>query len=59
MSTGYPWDRGSLVPEDFLVVNVSWDDAVAYAEWAGKRLPTNHIVFRCIIPSSELRVWKD
>ncbi len=36
------WQNGKIPPgkENHPVVNVSWHDAMAYAQWAGKRLPT-------------------
>ena len=36
------WKNGEFAPEDanLPVVHVSWHDSNAYAQWAGKRLPT-------------------
>jgi formylglycine-generating enzyme required for sulfatase activity len=38
----YNWPNGRVPAdkENLPVVDVSWDDAVAYARWSGKRLPT-------------------
>ena len=38
----HPEGPGSSIvcKEDYPIVHIAWEDAAAYAEWAGKRLPT-------------------
>src|ERR1044072_25544 len=33
-------DQSKLLKPEFAAMSVSWDDALAYCRWAGKRLPT-------------------
>ncbi len=33
-------DQSKVLKPEFSAMSVSWDDAVAYCKWAGKRLPT-------------------
>lgn len=33
-------DQSKLLKPEFAAMSVSWDDAMAYCKWAGKRLPT-------------------
>ncbi len=52
------WKNNAIAKgeENFPVVNVSWEDAQAYAEWAGKRLPTE-IEWQYAAQTSSLNEW--
>ena len=38
--TGYNYQKNNLVADNYPIVAVTWHDAMAYAKWVDKRLPT-------------------
>ena len=52
------WDNGQIPPgqEQFPVLFVSYEDAQAYAQWAGKRLPTE-LEWQYAAQTSDGREW--
>jgi serine/threonine protein kinase len=62
--TGHPspshWPRLTDQDDDRPVVNIEWSDAVAYAEWVGKRLPSYaEWAFAARGPEGRLFPWGD
>jgi formylglycine-generating enzyme required for sulfatase activity len=52
------WNKGKPKPgeENFPVVNISYEDARAYAKWAGKRLPTE-TEWQYAAQTTDGRIW--